>query len=258
MVELKNQDQLNIMTEGGKKLSEIMKKLMNLSQQGVNLLTIEKKANELIKKAGGKPGFKKVANYDWATCLNVNKGIVHGIPKDYNLKKGDVFSLDIGMIFKGLNTDMCNTKVVGKNKETMDKEIKKFLETGKRALEKAVESSKPGNRVGHISQTIQNIIETAGYNCARNLTGHGIGKKLHEDPNIPCILKGEIDSTPELRVGMTLAIEVIYTKGDPNFYLAKDGWTIESTDGKITSVFEETIALTSKGVKILTPLPFRN
>lgn len=232
-----------------------MRVLMEYAKEGVNLLDIEKKANELIDETGGEAGFKKVADYKWATCLNVNKSIVHGIPQDYILQNADVFSLDIGLFYKGFNTDMCNTKTIGNKK---DKKIKKFLKTGKEALKKAVETATPGKYIGHISQKIQNIIEGAGYNCARNLTGHGIGRELHEDPNIPCILKDKIKSTPKLRKGMALAIEVIYTIGKPQLTLAKDGWTIEAVDGKITSVFEETIALTNSGVRILTPLPFRD
>ncbi len=242
------------MKEGGKKLSAILVELFNFAKEGINLLELESKAVRLIKESGGEPGFMKVPNYHWATCLNINDEVVHGVPKDYFLKNKDVLNIDIGLFYKGFHTDMSGTIFISNKK---DKGIEKFLETGKKALKLAEKEAKDGNRVGNISQKIQEVIEKNGYNCARNLTGHGIGRNLHEEPTIPCILNKPIDETPIFKKGMTLAIEVIYTQGEPELIMnPKDGWTIKTKDGKISAVFEETIVISKNRPVVLTKLPF--
>jgi len=276
MIPIKTKKEIQIMHEGGRKLSSTLGQLLQLSKPGVNLLEIEKKAVQLLKAAGGEPGFARVPHYHWATCLNVNEEIVHGVPKDYVLKPGDVLNIDIGLYYKGFNTDMSTTLRVESQKSTPGlkqspcfkpgssdflepgaENIDKFLKAGKKALEEATKQAKPGNRVGHISQKIQEIIEGNGYGCARNLTGHGIGRKLHEPPAIPCFLKEPIEQTPLLKTGMTIAIEVIYTLGEPDLVVSpKDKWTIRTKDGKLSAVFEQTINITKNKPLILTPLKF--
>lgn len=255
-IPLKSPEEIEIMQEGGKKLSRILRELIKMAKPGVKLADIEKKAQHLIKKAGGEPSFTRVPNYKWATCINVNDGIVHGIPDETKIKQGDVVSIDIGLLYKGFNTDMCQTLCVqDKRYEIKDKKYEgkeKFLKTGKKALEDAIGQAKVGNRVGHISQAIQRRIEDAGYSCIRNLTGHGIGKKLHEPPQIPCFLNKKIKETSLLENGTTLAIEVIYAIGDCTNYTKMDGWTIAASNGKIATVFEKTIAVTNDGSLILT------
>lgn len=258
---VKSSKEIQIIKEGGEKLSSIFEKLIQLLKPGVNLLDIEEKAKALIKQTGGKPAFSQVPTYKWATCLNINDVIVHGVPEDYLIKSGDVINLDIGLYYKGFNTDMSGTVYINSQKEFKNNKkryftIKKFLDVGKKALKEAKKQAKVGNRVGDISQTIEKVIEGAGYSCARNLTGHGIGKKLHEPPNIPCFLKDKIEKTPLLKNGMVLAIEVIYTIGKPDLVVdPKDKWTIRTKDGKISAVFEETIAI-NKNCQVLTKLPF--
>lgn len=243
------------MQKGGQKLSQILAQLVQLTKPGANLLDIEKKAVQLIKAADGEPAFSRLDKYRWATCLNINEGIVHGVPRDYKIKKGDLINIDIGLYYQGFNTDMSTTIRVKNGKKNLP--IDKFLLAGKKALEAAEKQAKPGNRVGHISQKIQQIIEKAGYNCILSLSGHGIGKKLHEPPIIPCVLKKDIKKTPLLKTGMVLAIEVIYTRGKPDLLLnSKDKWTIKTKDGKISAVFEETIAITKNRHLVLTKLLF--
>jgi len=251
---IKTSKELQIMKEGGQKLSAILTELFDFAKEGINLLEIESKAVQLIKKSGGEPGFMKVPNYHWATCININDEIVHGVPKDYILKNQDVLNIDIGLFYKGLHSDMSGTVYF---RDRKDKEIEKFLETGRKALKLAEKKARENNRIGHISQRIQQIIEKEGYNCARNLTGHGIGKNLHEEPMIPCILNKPINYTPILKQGMTLAIEVIYMQGEPDLVMnSKDGWTIKTKDGKISAVFEETVAVSKDEAVVLTKLPF--
>ena len=259
MIEPKDSsEKIQIMQEGGKKLSNIFAKLIKLLKPGINLLSIEAESLKLIKESGGSPAFMMVPGYKWSTCLNVNDEIVHGIPKNYLIKAGDVVNLDIGLYYKGYNTDMCGSiKIKDERSKIKDeKEIDRFLETGKLALKEAEKQARAGNRVGHISQRIQEIVEKAGYSCSYNLTGHTIGKSLHETPNIPCILTREIAKTPLLKIGDTIAIEVIYSQGKPHLVTDEDGWTIKTKDGKIAAVFEETVAISNKGLKVLTPLPF--
>jgi len=261
-ISLKTPEEIQIMHQGGKMLSSILKKLFLSVKPGVNLLEIEKKAMALIKKTGGQAGFAMVPNYHWATCININEGIVHGVPKDYLIKPADVINIDIGLFYRGFHTDMSSTVLVKDKqfKNLSKKEFnsrKRFLEIGKKALKQAVKAAKSGRRVGHISQKIQKIIEKEGFSCARTLTGHGIGKKLHEPPSIPCFLKGKIKDTPILKPGMAIAVEVIYAQGKPDLIVdSKDKWTIKTKDGKISAVFEQTIAITKKGTIVLTRLPF--
>ncbi len=255
-IPIKTPQQIQIMKQGGYKLGRILGQLVKMAQPGVNLLDIEKKAMVLIKKTGGEAGFARVPNYHWATCLNINEEIVHGVPKDYLLKSGDVLNIDIGLYYRGFNTDMSSTIYIKnpRHPELVSRSIKKFLSTGKKALQEAIKQAQPGNRVGHISQKIQEIIEGAGYSCARTLTGHGIGKQLHQPPSIPCFLRDSIEETPILKEKMALAIEVIYCLGKPELVIdPQDRWTIRTKDGRLTAVFEKTIAVTEKGPVIITP-----
>lgn len=236
------------MSEGGVILARIRKTLVQSIKLGVNVNQLEQLALKLIKENGAAPSFQLVPGYNYATCINLNQGVVHGIPRDLLLKESDLVTIDIGIFFRGFHTDSATTVAVG-NLSAGDK---KFLLAGKRALRKAINQAKAGNRVGHISQAIQRTIETAGYNCVQLLTGHGIGRKLHEEPAIPCILKTRVNQTPELRKGQTLAIEVIYTQGKPELRLKKDGWTYVTIDGSKAAVFEETVLITNNKPLVLT------
>jgi methionyl aminopeptidase len=195
-----------------------------------------------------------VPGYKWATCINVNQGVVHGIPGKYRLQNGDLLSLDIGMFYKGLHTDMATTIQAGNLPKRQAAAIKigKFLRAGERALEKAIQVAKVGNRVGHISAAIEKEIKKAGFNPIEALTGHGIGKKLHEEPKIPCFLEEKITQTAELKPGMTLAIDVIYAQGSPEVILKDDGWTLETVDRSLAALFEKTILIGSQIAKVLT------
>ena len=244
MIPLKSDKEIEIMREGGKRLTWVFKQLK--IKPGMSLKEIDSLAERLIEKQGGKPSFKMVEGYHWATCLNVNQGVVHGVPSDYRLKKGDLLSIDLGLFYQGFHTDVAKTIRVGK--ESQDK---KFLETGKKALAKAIKAAQPGNRVGHISQAIEKEIKKNGFQPIRALVGHGVGKKLHEPPAIPCYLKGKITETEKLKPGMTFAIEVIYTQGKPKVVVNDDGWTVETADGELAALFEDTVAIAKKEPLVL-------
>jgi methionyl aminopeptidase len=243
-----NDDKIAAMREGGRVLGTILQELLGFSRPGTSLLDIEALAQKRIVQAGMKPSFSTVANYQWATCLCVNEVIVHGIPTGYRLKEGDLLTIDIGLINRGFHVDTAWTKVVGGKDDT-------FLEVGQEALKKAIDQAKAGNRVGHISKAIQEIIEGAGYGVVKTLVGHGVGKTLHEPPQIPGFVRGSIEKTPRLTVGMTIAIEVIYAMGSPAITYYDDGWSIATRDHSLSAVFEQTIAVTDSKPLILTPAP---
>lgn len=252
MIPIKSEEELAIMAEGGRRLVWVFEKVFREIKPGVRLSFLEDLANQLIASQGGQPSFKMVKGYHWATCICVNQGVVHGIPGEYQIKKADLVSLDMGMYYGGFHTDMARTLRVRMQNGKCKMQNDKFLEAGKRALKKAIEVAKPGNRLGHISRAIEQEIRKAGFRPVEALTGHGIGKELHEEPLIPGLVKDEIEKTPILKPGMTLAIEVIYAQGQPDLVIKEDGWTIETEDQKLAGLFEDTIVITKTGPQVLT------
>lgn len=249
MIQIKTSQEIEKMKEGGKILAKILEEIKKEVKSGIITLELDKRAEELIKQSGGKPSFKMVKGYKWTTCMCVNEVVVHGVPGNYKLKEGDVLGIDIGLFYKGFHTDMAWTLRV----QTQNDEVDRFLEAGKRALEEAIKMAKVGNYVGHVSQAIQETIEKAGFSPVRALVGHGVGRNLHEEPQIPCFLRGKIEDTPKLKEGMTLAIEIIYNQGKPEVvYGSDDGWTIKTADGKLSGLFEHTVAVLEGGPEILT------
>ena len=254
---LKTSDELAIMAEGGKILNKIKLTLISAVKPGTTGLELENLAMKLIKQAGAEASFAKVPGYKWATCININDVVVHGIPNATKFKNGDCVGIDVGVYYKGFHTDTSTTVVAnpkshppagGPNPNT-----KKFLDIGKKALKLAIAQAKPGKRVADISRAMQTTVEKEGYFVVCALTGHGIGKNLHEQPYIPCFEMGEYTNSPKLIEGMVLAIEIMYNAGTSDVvYKNDDGWTIATADGKISGLFEETVAVTKDGPVVLT------
>ncbi len=250
MIKLKSGEEIAVMKEGGARLKKVVSELIPKIKVGVTTDFIDKEAERLIIKNGGSSSFKKVQGYHWSTCLPINEQVVHTPPAERTLKNGDVLTVDIGMYFKGYHTDYSDTFVVGK---TENKDTLKFLETGRTALRKAIEQAKAGKRLGDISETIEKEITRNGYAITKELTGHGIGKDLHEDPFIPGYLDMPKDKTYMLRPGLVIAIEVIYAMGTGKIAYEKGiDWSIVSADGSLTACFEHTVAITKKNTLILT------
>lgn len=236
------------MREGGRRLGAILQQLLAMAKPGVSLLDIEKEAQTLIRAAGGTPSFQTVSGYTWATCLCVNEVVVHGVPSAQVLQDTDMITVDVGLLYKGFHTDTAWTKIFKK-----DAKKEQFLRVGEKALWDAVAQARPGNRIGHISRAIQKNIESAGYSVMRTLIGHGVGKTLHEDPQVPGRLIGDIARTPLLTPGLTIAIEVIYAMGKSAVvYDAPDGWSIATRDHSLSAVFEHTVEITRDGPLVLT------
>jgi methionyl aminopeptidase len=256
MIQYKTPEQIKIMQTGGHMLAEVLREVMSAIKPGVVEIDIEQLAEKLIREKGGEPGFQKVPGYHFATCISTNDVVVHGLPGKYQFQEGDVVGVDCGVFYQGFHTDMSETvRVKGASslkKDPTSDAVDTFLAIGKQALDEAVKVATVGNRIGNISKTIQDIVEGNGYSVVRTLIGHGVGRELHEAPEVPGFLVGKIAQTPILREGMTIAIEVIYNMGKKGVRLDKDGWTIRTTDGKLSGLFERTIAITKDGSQMLT------
>lgn len=247
MIYPKTSQEIEIMREGGRMLAQIKEAVSRMLAVGVTPLDVDQKAEELLFATGGKPSFQMVKDYHWATCININDGVVHGIPNKIPFKEGDLVKVDLGLFYKGLHTDTAFTQVIGR----MDPETEVFLRVGKEALNKAIAQAAAGKRISDISRAMQIVIEKQGYSPVLALTGHGIGKDLHEEPQIPCLWQSNRlgQKIPE---GAVFAIEAIYTQGSPELVLSCDNWTLSTKDGKIAGYFEETVVATAAGPLILT------
>lgn len=242
-VSIRTPQELDLMRESGRISAVALKKVLESAKPGVNLLDLERIAEEAIKEEGGAVSFKTEPGYFWATCLTVNEEVVHGIPRDIVLKEGDKLSIDLGALYKGWHTDTAWSLIIGGKGS-------KFLSVGEEAMWSGIKQAKAGNRVGDISNAIQTVIEGAGYSVVESLVGHGVGRSLHEDPMIPGI--GKKGTGPVLQAGMTLAIEAIYTAGNGSVAHLDDGWTIVSEDGSLGGLFEMTIIVTEGEPEVIT------
>jgi len=247
---VKSKKEIEIMTEGGKKLAHIKNEIKDSVKAGISASEIEVLAEKLIEKEKGKASFKMVQNYKWATCINVNEGIVHGIPHENIIfKKGDIVSVDIGFFYKGFHTDTSFSVGLSLNSKK-----KLFLKYGQVVLDKAIEKARVGNKIYDISRAIEISLEKNNLTPIRVLVGHGIGRSLHEDPQISCFTSGKREDSEDISEGMVFAIEVMYTTGNADVILENDGWTISTKNGKISGLFEETVAVKSNGHCVLTKI----
>lgn len=252
MIIKKTDKEIEIMQRGGKILSQTMDYLIGEVAAGISLSKLDEKAEEMIKSLGGEPSFKKVRGYKWTICACLNDVVVHGIPTDEKLKRGDVIGIDCGVYYQGFHTDCSWSTIVEENNQ--DRENRRFLDAGEKALFEALQTVKSGNHIYDVSKAIQTYIEGSNYSVVKSLVGHGIGRNLHEDPEIPGFTKKARLDTPVITPGMVLAIEVIYNMGgDAVYYKGSDGWTIATKDAKISGLFEITVAVGDHGSIVLTP-----
>jgi len=252
-ISIKTPEEIETMAEGGRKLAQIRDELAAAVRLGTSGLAIDKLADKLISKTGGKASFKMVTGYHWATCININETVVHGIPDGRIFKEGDIVGIDVGLFYKGFHTDTSTTVRVGERESRRTVEIEKFVEIGRLGLKKAIELARPGKRIWDLSQAMQLTVEKAGFSPVKALTGHGIGRALHEEPAIPCFTIGQRSDSPKIVPGMVLAIEIMYNEGTSEVvYKNRDGWTIITGDDKISGLFEETVAVMENGPQVLT------
>ncbi len=253
MIPIKSQKEVAIMKTAGKILAEVLFAVLDQAKPGITELELDSLAEKLIIEKGGEPGFKKVPGYKHTICVATNDIVVHGIPTQRKLKTGDIIGIDCGVFLHGFHTDMAETVYVG-DTQSMPKEIARFLETGKQGMLDGIAQVKPGNRIGHISRAIQQKVEKmGGYAVTRSLIGHGVGRNLHEEPEVPGYLEGPLEKTPLLKPGMTIAVEVIYNMGSADvIYSGTDDWTIKTADGSLGGLFERTVEVTGDGHTIIT------
>lgn len=246
MINIKTPEEIKIMAEGGHILAQIRDQLGKLAKPGITTQELDNIAHQKIIAAGGEPSFLGHGSFPATICASVNEQIVHGIPSDYTLKEGDIIGIDIGMKYKGFHNDTAITVPIGNIKS----EIQKLLEITKKSLYSGIKEIKDGIHLGDVQSAIQKVIEEHKYGIIRELTGHGVGRELQEEPSIPNY--GKKGSGPILKTGMVIAIEPMTTLGDPQIAVLEDGWTVVSRDFSPTAHFEHTIAVTSSGAQILT------
>jgi methionyl aminopeptidase len=242
----KSQPEIETMARAGAVVAGTLTRLEENIQPGVSTAELDAIAEEFIRSRGGEPTFKGYKGYPAATCLSPNTMVVHGIPGRPKLQDGDILSVDVGVTLDGFVADSAWTFPVG----TISTDAQRLLDTCRAALEAGIEQARLGNTVGDISQAVQTVTEAAGFSVIRSLVGHGVGRSMHEDPQVPNFVSGH--RGPELKEGMTLAIEPMITAGGPEVYIHDDDWSISTADGSLAAHFEHTVAVTAEGPRILT------
>ena len=245
-ISIKSQEELEIMREAGKILAGVIHELKGVLKPGVTTLEVDQKAEDLISQAQVIPAFKGYRGFPGCACMSVNHEVVHGIPSDRILKDGDIVSMDVGIIYKDYYADTAVTVAIG----NISPELEKLLDVTNTSLYKGIEQAKPENRLSDISAAIQKYVEKFNFSIVKEFVGHGIGKNLHEDPEIPNF--GAPHQGPVLKPGMVFAIEPMVNVGSWQTRILDDGWTVATMDGKPSAHFEHTVAITADGPEILT------
>ncbi len=246
-VTIKTEEEIKKMREGGKILANVLDEICKRAKAGVSTEELDIFAEKFIKKHNAIPGFKGYNGFPSSICAGVNETVVHGVPKKHEyLKEGDLFTVDCGILFGGLYTDAARSIGIGK----ISDEKKKLLMTAKEALSRATNICKPGVKVSKLGEVIEETVKKAGFYIIKNLTGHGIGRSLHEDPVILNYKNNEINTV--LQAGMTIAIEPIFSVGTEEIKELEDNWTIVTKDGSTSVQEENTILITQNTPEILT------
>ncbi|MFZ5468058.1 MAG: type I methionyl aminopeptidase [Myxococcota bacterium] len=248
-VQIKNRDDIARMRDAGRIVCEVLDALEKAVVPGVSTLELDRLAEDLIYKKGAKPAFKGYLGFPCCLCASINEEVVHGIPsKKRKLAEGDLMKLDFGVVYKGFFGDAARTVPVGKTSA----EACALVEATRASLAKAIEQVRVGNRVGDIGHAVQTFVETKGYSVVRDFVGHGIGRKLHEQPQVPNF--GLPATGMKLRPGMTIAIEPMVNAGTHKVEVLDDDWTAVTLDRKLSAHFEHTVLVTEEGPEVLTRL----
>ncbi len=247
-IPIKTAYEIEIMARAGKILAKILDELKKEVKIGVATEELEKKARELTKKYNVKPAFLGYEGYPAALCISVNDVIVHGLPSRYQIKDGDIVSLDFGIKYQGYCSDMAVTVPVG----NVTEEARRLIRITKKALKRAIKKTRPGNTIGDIGNTIQRYVEKRGFFVIKDLCGHGIGKELHQEPQI--LNYGKRKTGPELVPGMVFCIEPMVSMGTEKIKRAPDGFGYATADGSLSAHFEHMVLVTKSGRKVLTEL----
>jgi len=246
MIPIKSPEEIKIMREGGKILARILRKLEKEVKPGVSKEYLDKVASDLVLKYGARCSFKGYEGFPACLCVSLNDEIVHGIPSQVLIKEGDVVSLDLGIIYKGFHTDMAVTVSAGE----ISPEARRLMRATKKSLKRGIKKARPGVTLGDVGSAIQRHIESQGFSVVRELCGHGVGRDLHEEPEIPNY--GKRGEGIELKEGMVLALEPMAAMAGWQIKRAKDGYGYATKDGSLSCHFEATIAITKNGSEVLT------
>jgi len=245
---LKSPEEIKKMRAAGRIVAEILELLRLRISPGVTSAELDRFAERECKKRKARPAFKGYGGFPYTICASPNEKVVHGFANDTPLREGDILSIDFGVVFDGFYGDAAVTVPVGK----VDAETERLLSVTQHSLELGINAAVPGGRLSDISHAVQACVEKEGFSVVREFVGHGIGRQLHESPQIPNF--GSPGEGPRLKPGMTLAIEPMINSGGHQVKILADGWTAVTTDGKSSAHFEHTIAITEQGPEILTRL----
>ena len=252
MIIVKSPREIDMIRTACRVVAEIHERLKEHVKPGVTTGDLDRLSEEWTRDLGCTPAFKGYRGYQHTLCISVNEVVVHGIPSAKRiLEEGDIVGLDMGVIYKGWYGDAARTRAVG----TVTPEAERLMQVTEASLMAGIAAVKPGGYIGDIGQAVQDVAEKAGYSVVRDFVGHGIGRKLHEDPQIPNY--GPAGRRDRLKVGMALAIEPMVNAGGPEVYISSDGWTALTVDGSLSAHFEHSVAVTPEGVEILSLLDGR-
>ena len=246
MIIIKTEKQIQAMRESGKILRDTLLKVGEFIKPGMTTKEVDKFAHKYIISRGAKPSCLGYEGYPAATCISVNEVVVHGIPGDRVIEDGDIVSVDLCVLYKGMHTDAARTFCVG----NVSPEKRKLVEITEQSFFEGIKHIKSGSRVGDIGEAVQQYAESFGYGVVRDLQGHGVGCSIHEDPGIPNF--GKAGTGPFLKEGMTIAVEPMITLGTYEVFVSEDGWTVSTDDGQPAAHYENTMVVTKDGVEILT------
>ena len=243
---VKTKQEIDDITTSGNMLAQVLNLVSNNVAPGITPIDLALLAKKEVKALGGVPTFLGMYGFPDVICISVNDEIVHGIPKNKEIKNGDIVSFDFGVTYNGMITDAARSKIAGKGSKSAERLLKGTLES----LDAGISVIKNGVRVGDISNSVEKVLNRYGFGIVRELVGHGVGHELHEDPNIPNY--GPAGKGPVLKSGMTIAIEPMTTLGSHHISTDADGWTIRTLDGSLSAHFEDTVLITENGYEILT------
>lgn len=248
MIIIKSQDEIEKIARACKIVAEVLRDLIYLVEPGITTKDIEIFVDKKLAEKNAIAAFRGYRNYPSSLCTSVNDQVVHGIPSNLRLREGDILSIDLGVYLEGFYGDGAITLPVGK----ISPAAERLLRVTEDALYIGIEKARPGNRVSDISSAIQRYVESHGYSVVRSFVGHGIGRSLHEEPQVPNY--GSPGQGPRLREGMTLAIEPMVNEGTYDIKILDDGWTAVTADGKLSAHYEHTVAITENDARILTKI----
>lgn len=246
MINIKNSREIELLRKSAQIVAESLMLAKSRIQPGVRTIELDEEIAEYIRSKGARPAFKGFHGYPANICVSVNEQVVHGIPGRRVLKEGDIVSVDIGVELNGYYGDAARTFAVGK----VSPEKERLMRVTRESLYKGIEAAKEGNRLYDIGYAIQTHVENAGFSVVRDLVGHGIGKQMHEEPQIPNY--GEPNRGPRLKAGMVFAIEPMVNMGDYEVYTQDDQWTVVTSDGLPSAHFEHDVVITKNGAEILS------